>query len=123
MILYKLEMYVACQFINCNIVACCQGFLGQQCCARRFHGPKSLTGFKLYATSANNVVIQCMRTQHVWPNNVASVCMGINKTSCFCLLLCGAQIVFELFSLCSLLCFFFKTFLVDSFRIRQKTKI
>ena len=28
------------------------GVVGQQCCVR-LHGPKSLTGFKLYATSAN----------------------------------------------------------------------
>ena len=28
------------------------GFFGQQCCIR-LHGPKSLTGFKLYATSAS----------------------------------------------------------------------
>ena len=32
---------------------------------------KSLTGFKLYATSANIVVAQCKRTQHVGRNNVA----------------------------------------------------
>ena len=30
----------------------------QQCCVR-LHGPKSLTGFKLYATSAN-------KSQHCW---------------------------------------------------------
>ena len=29
------------------------GVVSQQCCVR-LHGPKSLTGFKLYATSANN---------------------------------------------------------------------
>ena len=53
-----------------NIVACRWGF-GQQCCVR-LHGPKSLTGFKLYATSANIVVVPCKRTQqHVGPNNVA----------------------------------------------------
>ena len=48
---------------------CCVllGFFGQQCCVC-LHGPKSLTGFKLYATSA----------QHVGPNNVASVCMDLN---------------------------------------------
>ena len=69
------------------------------CCA------KSLTGFKLYATSANIVVVPCKRTQQVttlivgsnnvaccWPtmlrpfawalllaNNVASVCMGLKN--------------------------------------------
>ena len=32
-------------------------------------GLKSLTGFKLYATSAN-IVVPCKRTQHVGPNNV-----------------------------------------------------
>ena len=39
---------------------------GQQCCVR-LHGPKSLTGFKLYATSANIVMVPCKRTQHVVP--------------------------------------------------------
>ena len=29
------------------------------------HGPKSLTGFKLYTTSANIVVVPCKRTQKV----------------------------------------------------------
>ena len=38
--------------------------VGQQCCVR-LHGPKSLTGFKLYATSTNIVVVPCKRTQHV----------------------------------------------------------
>ena len=37
---------------------------GQQCCVR-LHGPKSLTGFKLYAASANIVVVPCKRTQQV----------------------------------------------------------
>ena len=78
-----------------NIVACCWGFLANGYV--RLHGPKSLTGFKLYATSANKcqqvptsaniVVIPCKRTQQVttllpvvegfWPT-VASVCiMGL----------------------------------------------
>ena len=35
------------------------------CCA------KSLTGFKLYAISANSVVVACKRVQHVGLNNVA----------------------------------------------------
>ena len=41
-----------------NIVACCWGVFGQQCCVR-LHGPKSLTGFKLYATSANKCQHRC----------------------------------------------------------------
>ena len=71
---------------------CCVllGVFGQQCCIR-LHWPKSLTGFKLCATSANKcqqmptnaniVVVPCKRTQHVGPNsdkNVAPVCMGPN---------------------------------------------
>ena len=44
--------------------------VGQQCCVR-LYGPKSLTGFKLYATIANIVVVPCKRTEHVGPNNVA----------------------------------------------------
>ena len=58
---------------------CCVllGVFGLQChvCS---HGPKSLTGsVKLYATSANIVGVPCNRTQHVWLNNAASVCMGL----------------------------------------------
>ena len=34
------------------------------------HGPKSLTDFKLYATSANIAVVLCKWTQHVGPKNV-----------------------------------------------------
>ena len=50
--------------------------IGQQCCVR-LHGPKSLTGFKLYATSANKCQhccgsMQTDATSHniVGPNNV-----------------------------------------------------
>ena len=53
-------------------VICMSAVFGQQCCVR-LHGPKSLTDFKLYATSANIVMVPCTRTQHVWPNNVAPV--------------------------------------------------
>ena len=45
--------------------------VGQQCCVR-LYGPKSLTGFKLYATSANNVMVPCKRTHG--NNNVACCC-------------------------------------------------
>ena len=38
--------------------------VGQQCCIR-LHGPKSLTGFKLNATSANIPVVPCKWTQQV----------------------------------------------------------
>ena len=38
--------------------------VGQQCCVR-LHGPKHLTGFKLYTTGANIAVAQCKRTQQV----------------------------------------------------------
>ena len=41
----------------------------QQCCVR-LYGLKSLTGFKLLATSANIVVVPYKRTQHAGPNNV-----------------------------------------------------
>ena len=37
----------------------------------------SVAGFKLYATSANIVVVPCKRTQHVGPNNAAFDCMGL----------------------------------------------
>ena len=45
---------------------CCVllGVLGQQCCVH-LYGPKSLTGFKLYTTSANIVVFPGKRAQHV----------------------------------------------------------
>ena len=52
------------------------GVVGQQCFVR-LHGPKSLTGFKLYATSANRCQHCCSSmqtdaTSHniVGPNNV-----------------------------------------------------
>ena len=48
-----------------NIVACCWGLA----CCIGLHGP--MFGFKLYATSANTVVVPCKRKQHVGPNNVA----------------------------------------------------
>ena len=44
------------------------GVVSQQCCVR-LHGAKSLTGFKLCATTCNRV---CKRTQHVTSNNVGS---------------------------------------------------
>ena len=68
---------------------CCVllGVCGQQCYVR-LHGPKSLTGFKLYATSANKCQHCCgsMQTDAAcWAqqccvllvNNVASVCMRL----------------------------------------------
>ena len=43
----------------------------RQCCVC-LYGPKSLTGFKLYATSANIVVVPRKRlTQHAGANNTA----------------------------------------------------
>ena len=59
---------------------------GQQCCVR-LHGPKSLTGFKLYATSANIVVVPCKWTQQVGPDNVACVvgqqcCVRLHGSLC-----------------------------------------
>ena len=53
------------------------------CPCKRTHGPKSLTGFKLYATSANKSQhcgsMQTDSTSHniVAPNSVASVCVGL----------------------------------------------
>ena len=49
---------------KCQQLSTLLGVVGLQCCAR-LHGPKSLTGFKLYATSANIVVVPCKRTQQV----------------------------------------------------------
>ena len=62
---------------SANNIPTLSGVDGRQCCVR-LHGPKSLTGFKLYATSANSaniVVVPCKRTQQVTtlfigPNNV-----------------------------------------------------
>ena len=58
---------------------------------------QSLTGFKLYATSANTVaVVPCKRTQHFGPkqccmllaNNVVTMCAnGRNKSQHCCMLL------------------------------------
>ena len=49
---------------RCQQLPTLLGLVGQQCCVR-LYGPKSLTGFKLYATSANIVVVPCKRTQQV----------------------------------------------------------
>ena len=63
-----------------NIVACCWDFFVQQCCVR-LRGPKILTGFKLYATSANIVVVPCNRTQHVGPVYMGLYIMIFKKRS------------------------------------------
>ena len=47
---------------KCQQLSTLLGVVGQQCWVR-LHEPKSLTGFKLYATSANIVVVPCKRTQ------------------------------------------------------------
>ena len=44
--------------------------LAQKCCVLLANNVVA-TGFKLYATSANIVVVPCKRTQHVGPSNVA----------------------------------------------------
>ena len=49
---------------KCQQLPTLLGVVSQQCCVR-LHGPKSLTGFKLYATRANIVVVPCKRTQQV----------------------------------------------------------
>ena len=68
---------------KCQQLPTLLGVVGQQCCVR-LHGPKSLTGFKLYATSVNKCQHCCgsMQTDAtsdniVGPNNVGSVCMGL----------------------------------------------
>ena len=64
------------------------GVFGEQCCVR-LYGPKSLTDFKLYATSVNKCQHCCgsMQTDATcWAqqccvllvNNVASICIGLN---------------------------------------------
>ena len=49
---------------KCQQLPTLLGVVGQQYCVR-LHGPKSLTGFKQYATSANIVVVPCKQTQQV----------------------------------------------------------
>ena len=49
---------------KCQQLPTMLGVVGHQCCIR-LHGSKSLTGFKLYATSANTVVVPCKQTQQV----------------------------------------------------------
>ena len=68
---------------KCQQLPTLLGVVGQQCCVR-LHGPKSLTGFKLYATSTNKCQhccgsMQTDATSHniVGPNNVGSVCKGL----------------------------------------------
>ena len=88
----NLEAYTACRLIpldknpgvkahangrnKCQQLPTLLGAIGQQCCIR-LHGPKSLTGFKLYTTSANKCQHCCGSmqtdvTSHniVGPNNV-----------------------------------------------------
>ena len=47
---------------KCQQLPTLLGVVGQQCCVR-LCGPKSLTGFKQYATRANIVVVPCKWTQ------------------------------------------------------------
>ena len=61
---------------KCQQLPALLGVVGQQCCVR-LHGPKSLTGFKLYTASANKCQhccgsMQTDATSHniVGPNNV-----------------------------------------------------
>ena len=71
---------------KCQQLSTLLSVVGQQCCVR-LHGPKSLTGFKLYATSGNKCQhccgsMQTDATSHniVGPKNVGSVCMGLYKS-------------------------------------------
>ena len=69
---------------KCQQLPTLLGVVGQPCCVR-LHGPKSLAGFKLYATSANKCQHCCgsMKTDAtsqclvLLANNVGSVCMGL----------------------------------------------
>ena len=47
---------------KCQQLPTLLGVVGQQCCGR-LHDPKSLTGFKLYATSANKCQHCCSSMQ------------------------------------------------------------
>ena len=60
-----------------NIVACCWGFCSQQCCVR-LHGPKILTGFKLYATSAN----KCQHCGSMQTDAISHNFVGLNSVGC-----------------------------------------
>ena len=55
--------------------------VGQQCCVR-LYGPKSLTGFKLYATSANTVVVPANGCNMLGPTMLRVVgqkcCVGLH---------------------------------------------
>ena len=99
----KITRCVCRGFHEANIVAVPSCKRAQHCCAtlRRSKNnrnvatccAKSLTGFKLYATSANIVVVPCKRTQQVTTllgrhecyvllaKNVASVCMRLYDLS------------------------------------------
>ena len=83
----------ACKRTNkCQQLPTLLSVVGQQCCVC-LHGSKSLTGFKLYATSANKCQ-HCYgsmvpRTQHCWPttpnivgpNNVVTCCFRLHGTT------------------------------------------
>ena len=62
------------------------GVVGKQCCVR-LHRPKSLTSFKLYATSADIVVVPCKRTQQVTtllgPTMLGPTILGVVSQQCW----------------------------------------
>ena len=85
---YYVKAHIQTDATSHNIVACCWGFSVSNAASVCRHGSKSLTGFKLYTTSANKCQHCCSSMQtdsSCWAkqccvllaNNVASVCMGL----------------------------------------------
>ena len=58
---------------KCQQLPTMLGVVGQQCCVR-LHGPKSLTGFKLYATSANKCQHCCGSMQTDAASHIGQQC-------------------------------------------------
>ena len=69
---------------KCQQLPTLLGVVGQQCCVC-LHGPKSLTGFKLYATSAKIVVVPCKRTQQVTTLLGPTMLGVVGQQCCVCL--------------------------------------
>ena len=81
---------------KCQQLPTLMGVVGQQCCVH-LHGPKSLTGFKLYATSANIVVVPCKQCWVLLVDNVGSVCMGLKAVCTQALFCCMFEKLFITF--------------------------
>ena len=87
-------------------------------CCVCLHVAKSLTGFKLCATTPNNTWQHgsrvCKQTQHTTSNNVAPVCTGLKVAWAGIVLLDGL--------VCSIVGYFYKSHILTSLKCESKYK-